>query len=214
MIFSVFQLERLSLENERKGITIKSIIHGTISLILSIILFGLQFPIESCVFCFLSGVFLDIDHLLDFLLWSEDKDFRKFSILGPPYFTQTHYLDTVFHSIDLFSLLVIPLAFSFPTIIVGVIVGFSNHLLLDYLGNGFSFLHYFLLYRVLFEKRKERDLRDAIYQKDGFRCVDCGVTHKLQIHRAIIQGSWVNITEWVTLCEDCHIKRHGSGQFY
>ena len=194
--------------------TLKSIVHIITSLFLSILLFVLQVPIESCVCCFLIGVFLDSDHVLDYFLWSEDKDFKTFSILGPPYLTQIHYTDTLFHSIDVFLLLLIPLALYFPSLLVGTVVGFGNHILLDYLGNGFSHFHYFLVYRVLVEKKKERALRDAIYQKDQWKCVECGGTHKLQIHRAMIQGPWDNLTEWVTLCEACHIQYHGSGQFY
>jgi 5-methylcytosine-specific restriction endonuclease McrA len=85
---------------------------------------------------------------------------------------------------------------------------------LDYLGYRFTPLHFFLLYRVFFEKNKERELKDVILKRDGFQCVDCGVTEKLQIHRTVKQKSWDTLTEWVTLCEECHIKQHGSGQFY
>jgi hypothetical protein len=197
-----------------REITLKSIIHVIISFILTIILFFLNFPIESCVFCFLIGVFIDFDHYLDFLLWSEDKNFKKFSILGPPYFVQSHYTDTLFHSIDLFIILAVLIATYVPSILGGIIIGFASHLVLDYLGYGFTPFHFFLLYRVVFEKRKERELRDDIFKKDGFKCVECGVTQKLQIHRALNQESWDTRTEWMTLCEECHIKHHGSGQFY
>ena len=198
----------------RRWIALKSIIHVITSLLLSIVLFLLNFPNSTYVFCFLIGVFIDFDHYLDFLLWSKDKNFKKFSILGPPYFVQIHYTDTLFHSVDLFTLLVIPIVAYCPSILTGVIIGFSSHLVLDYLGYGFSPFHFFFLYRVFFEKSKERDLRDAIFTRDGFKCVDCGAIQKLQIHRALNQESWETITEWVTLCEECHIKQHGSGQFY
>lgn len=198
----------------RRGIALKSIIHVVTSLILAIILFFLNFPSEAYVFCFLIGVFIDFDHYIDYLLWSEDKNFKKFSILGPPYFVQIHYTDTLFHSIEVFTVLLIPIATFFPSILGGVTIGFSSHLFLDYLGYRGSPLHFFLFYRVLFEKSKERKLRDAIFRRNEFKCADCGATQKLQIHRALKLGSWDTITEWVTLCEECHIKSHGSGQFY
>lgn len=194
--------------------TLKSIIHVFTSLLLSILLFFLNVPIESCIFCILVGVFLDFDHYLDFLLWSEDRDFQKFSILGPPYFVHIHSTDTLFHSIDLFIIPTILIRLYVPSILVGTIIGFTSHLVLDYLGYGFTPLHFFFLYRVLIEKRKEQELRDRILKRDRFQCVECGVTQKLQIHRTINQKSWNTFTEWVTLCEDCHIKHHGSGQFY
>jgi hypothetical protein len=120
----------------------------------------------------------------------------------------------LFHSIDLFIILVILIATFLPNILAGVTIGFFSHLVFDYLGYGFSPLHFFFFYRAFFEKSKERDLRDATFRRDEHKCVDCNATEKLQIHRALKQKSWETITEWVTLCEECHIKKHGSGQFY
>lgn len=192
----------------------KTIVHAVTSLLISIIMYFANLPIESCVFCFLVGVFVDVDHFLDFLLWEEDKDLKKFWILGHNYFIEVHSTDYLFHSIDLFSLLIIPFILYWPALGFGMIVGFAGHLILDQIGFHYDSFHFFLLYRIFVEKRKSLELRDAVLKRDGFKCRDCGATQKLQLHRKSRQKSWDTVDEWMTVCEECHMKRHGSGVFY
>lgn len=184
------------------------------SLIISAVLYFVGLPIVSCLLCFLAGIFVDADHYLDFLLWSKRRDFRRFRILGPPHFTQIHLTDTLFHSVELIVLLAIPIYYYSPEIAIGLTLGFISHIALDHVGFNFHPLHFFLSYRIIVEKKKERFLRDSVFRRDGYKCTECSATENLQIHRRSKQKSWDSIDEWVTLCEECHIKSHGSGLFY
>jgi len=172
---------------------------------------------EAYIFCFLTGVFLDVDHLVDYLWWSEERSLKKFFFLGPGYFNNPHPTDRFLHSVDLFILLITPVMLYWPILGIGVIMGFIGHLILDFAGFGFSPLDFFLLYRVFVWKRKILTLREKVLRKDGFKCRDCGATSKLQIHRDTKLGrfnGWERAEEWTTVCEQCHIQRHKTGMLY
>lgn len=193
------------------------IVHAISSLLISVIMYFANLPVESCVLCLLTGVFVDIDHFIDYLLWSKDKTLKKFWILGPSHYTEIHLTDTLLHSIDLFSLLVIPFILYWPIAAIGIMTGFFSHLALDQIGFRYNPLHFFLLYRIFVEKKKERTLRDTVLKRDGFKCRDCGAMDNLQLHRnlqLLHRTSWNTIEEWTVVCEKCHMKRHGSGMFY
>lgn len=60
-------------------------------------------------------------------------------------------------------------------------------------------------------------IKDAIRLRDGYKCVDCGMSQfahidkygkALDVHR-VIAGAPYSQTELVTLCRSCHGKRHG-----
>jgi hypothetical protein len=97
---------------------------------------------------------------------------------------------------------------------IGMIVGFGSHLILDQIGYPYDSLHFFLLYRIFVEKKKVIELRDAVFRRDGFKCRNCKATNNLQIHEKNLHGlpfqknPWA-IDEWITVCEKCHIQRHG-----
>ena len=195
----------------------KALVHAAVSLAIGVPLYLAFSSVEAFVLCFLTGLFLDVDHLIDYLWWSEDKNLRRFFSLGPGYFDRPHSTDKFLHSIELFSLLVIPIMLTQPIFGVGVIVGFIGHISLDFWGFGFSPFHFFLSYRAIVEKKRVISLREAILERDDFRCRNCGATGDLQIHKGIKLGRlgrWNNVDEWTTVCEPCHIQRHETGMFY
>jgi len=195
----------------------KAIVHAIVSLVIGIPLYLAFSSIEAYIFCFLTGVFLDVDHLIDYLWWSKDKSLRMFFILGPGYFDKPHSTDKFLHSIEIFSLLVIPIILHQPTLGIGLIVGFVGHIALDFVGFGFSPFHFFLFYRAIIEKNKVLLLKEAVFKRDGYKCIGCGATSHLQIHRDIKIGrlnGWDRVDEWKTVCEQCHIGRHKTGMFY
>lgn len=195
----------------------KVVVHVAVSLVIGIPLYFAFPSVDTYVFCFLTGVFLDVDHFIDYLWWSKDKSLKKFFILGPSYFDDPHSTDRFLHSIDLFSLFAVPIMLLQPALGIGIIVGFASHIVLDFVGFGFSLFYFFFLYRFVFGKRKILSLREAVLKKDRFRCRDCGVTGNLQIHRDIklvrLNG-WDRVEEWTTVCEQCHMQRHQTGMFY
>ena len=54
-----------------------------------------------------------------------------------------------------------------------------------------------------------QDKRKLILARDNCHCVDCGATHNLQVHhlRYINLGN-EPLADLITLCGDCHTKRH------
>jgi hypothetical protein len=48
--------------------------------------------------------------------------------------------------------------------------------------------------------------KKLVKERDG-RCVDCGSESLLEVHR-LVPGSKYTVEGCVTLCEDCHAKRH------
>ena len=54
-------------------------------------------------------------------------------------------------------------------------------------------------------------VRNQVLERDGWRCQDCGAAKDLQVHhmkpRSQLGG---DVTQnLITLCADCHQKRHG-----
>lgn len=200
-----------------EGKLMKAIAHATVSLAIGLPLYVAFSSVEAYVFCVLTGVFLDVDHFIDYLLWSKDRNLKKFFILGPDYSDDPHPTDKFLHSIDLFSIFVIPIMLYQPILSIGIIAGFAGHIALDLTGFGFGPFYFFFSYRVVVGKRKILSLREAILKKDGFRCKDCGATDNLHIHRDIKLGhlnGWDRVEEWTTVCERCHIQRHKTGMFF
>lgn len=53
-------------------------------------------------------------------------------------------------------------------------------------------------------------VKDAVRQRDGYRCVDCGKAREgraLDVHR-LVPGSAYTLEGCVTVCRGCHRKRH------
>jgi membrane-bound metal-dependent hydrolase YbcI (DUF457 family) len=101
----------------------------------------------------LSGIFIDLDHLADFLLLSGEK----FSV--PNFFSWCEEVrwDRIFivlHSIELLALTAVLAYWRRSDLLLGFVFGAGSHLLLDHVGNRepiadqrFSAWFYFLSYR-------------------------------------------------------------------
>ena len=101
--------------------------------------------------CFLFGVFMDVDHELDFFIeygrftlsardLSEQMMNRRFSVLP-------------FHSIE-FILLLCLLSYTYPWLI-GAVIGVSVHLVFDKVFNGIRLRGLFFIYRAVNGFRRE-----------------------------------------------------------
>ena len=191
----------------------KVIIHALASTFLSLLVYAYSNSFEVSILCFLLGVFIDVDHALDYLMWSNNRSLRTFFKLGPDYFTNPHSTDRVLHSIDLWLPLILFTMVILPELAIGVAVGFIGHITLDFLGFSSS---PFLLHRVLRWKNQVVELRKTVLERDGYRCRDCGAASTLQMHneRNFSCTKWNKLRDWVSLCERCHMSRHGSGMFY
>ncbi len=107
--------------------------------------------------CFLSGIFIDLDHHLDY--WLERKEL-PLSYKKLCDFCHSDYeskLRLVLHSYELLILLWVSIYyFSLSTVWVGVALGFTTHIICDEIANPVRPLAYFLTYRIKhnFNRRK------------------------------------------------------------
>jgi hypothetical protein len=53
-------------------------------------------------------------------------------------------------------------------------------------------------------------LREAVFRRDGHRCVECGSTERLSAHHKVYAPDWEkqSTADLETLCWPCHEKRH------
>ena len=97
--------------------------------------------------CLLSGIFIDLDHLLDFLVF-EKNPFNLKAFLSWCYQIKGRKAYLVLHSYELYLLLLITASLFPGAIFTGLLLGVGLHLFLDQVGN--KNLHkyfYFLTYR-------------------------------------------------------------------
>lgn len=132
--------------------------HGIISFFISISYYLVTKSLLQSAVVFITGVFLDLDHILDFLVKIK-FNVKKFNVkelfrtykneIQPYYFLLLHGYEFAF---------IIPLIFyisGLKEIAVAVFIGYFTHLLLDNVFNkGKNFLRYFFVYR-MFKKFKE-----------------------------------------------------------
>ncbi|NCN39025.1 MAG: hypothetical protein COY38_03660 [Candidatus Aenigmarchaeota archaeon CG_4_10_14_0_8_um_filter_37_24] len=122
--------------------------HLAASAALSILFYLLTESILGSVSLILVGVFIDLDHFIDY--WIAKKrisfDFKDFF----DYFYAYQYkkASVLFHSVEFIPIIALAGFFLFGKLITyGVLVGFISHIILDYIGNETKPLTYSLVYR-------------------------------------------------------------------
>ena len=140
--------------------------HISISAVTSIaVAYGTRSWPASLV-CFLSGILIDLDHLLDFwlakkkiilsyqALWSfcgKEKDGRLYLI---------------FHSYEIMAVGWLLYAYLQPSVIwLGLLVGMTVHLICDQIFNDFRAFSYFFIYRIKHRFKKEYIFVPGYYEK-------------------------------------------------
>ena len=141
--------------------------HVYSSAVLSGTLFAVTQSALIAVSAFLSGVLIDLDHLIDFLLFSEER----FSIQGFfSWFDEMKWqkVTLLFHSYEVYALLCVAALFYPNPVLLGILLGSGLHLVLDQIGlRGFGRrwnvrfapMYYFLSYRYSVGFRKSGLLR-------------------------------------------------------
>ena len=98
--------------------------------------------------CFLSGIFIDLDHLLDYCIFRKKmcwsiKELEDFC------FERTGKIYLILHSYELMAILWVTVYyFGMQPVWFGIIFGMSVHMLLDQIINPVHPLAYFLFYRL------------------------------------------------------------------
>lgn len=117
---------------------------------------------QVSIAAFLSGIFVDIDHVSDFLIFSDEK----FSIKNVFSWCDDGRWEKIalfFHSYELYFILITLTYYSPHNILIGILLGTGLHIILDQIGNCYlrknfslSLWFYFLTYRILVGFHKDK----------------------------------------------------------
>jgi hypothetical protein len=122
--------------------------HAGISLILAAILFAVFRSLSLSLAALLTGVFIDIDHVVDYL---REYGFRFDAGFFFHSFDETLYKRVIllFHGWEWGALLIILSAITNGNpIVAGVTAGFISHLICDQFSNGVNTWGYFFFFRL------------------------------------------------------------------
>ena len=100
------------------------------------------------VVSFFSGVLIDCDHIIDYF-WEYRKRFIVKEFFYVRYYGKALFCMAIFHSWELLALLSIcAFSMSWNPWILGVTIGFTQHIILDQIFNKPHRLKYFLFWRL------------------------------------------------------------------
>ena len=122
--------------------------HVLASIIFSTLFFVIFKSWKISVYSFLSGVLIDCDHIFDYC-WGHRRRFRIKEFFDVYHNNKALLFITVFHSWVLLALLSIcAFLMSWDPWIVGVTIGFAQHIVLDQIFNKAGRLTYFFFWRM------------------------------------------------------------------
>ena len=110
----------------------------------------------ATIVCFLSGIFIDLDHFLDFALHKKKIPFRYKELFAFCADEKDGRMYLILHSYELFALYWLAVTFyQADAVWIGLGVGVTIHMIADQVANPLKPLAYFLSYRIKqgFEKR-------------------------------------------------------------
>jgi len=140
--------------------------HAIISVGVSVLFASWVKSWQAVLACFLSGIFIDVDHVLDFILsrkkipwtYSELEDFCGRIKQGK--------LHLIFHSYEFWLLFwFAAYQYSFNIVWIGIGVGVCTHIICDQFLNPLRPLAYFFTYRYKHEFNKEYVFKEKYFQK-------------------------------------------------
>ena len=104
---------------------------------------------QISVTVFLSGIFIDLDHILDYFLYEKKikLDIKDFFYKCEALILNKVYL--LLHSYELIIILAILAYFTNDYIVLGLLVGFGTHIMLDLAANKVHFLGYSFIFRLI-----------------------------------------------------------------
>lgn len=109
--------------------------------------------------CFLSGVLIDLDHLIDFYLFSGEK-FSRERFFSRCLEGRRERISLLFHSYERFGLLCVVAWCVDSAVVRGLLWGTGLHVAFDQIGSGRKYRlspwFYFLVYRIAVGFRREK----------------------------------------------------------
>jgi len=143
----------------------KLIHHVAISIVVSALVWAIFRSFTAALACFLTGVFLDIDHLIDYVVnYGWHFRFKRF-------FRAFEYevFENIFIFLHSWEFVVIYLALlwliDWKPVAIGAVIGILVHLLLDHFFNDHSRFAYFLSYRLFHRFSARHFYGDDAYHK-------------------------------------------------
>ena len=104
---------------------------------------------QISVTVFLSGIFIDLDHILDYFLYEKKikLDIKDFFYKCEALILNKVYL--LLQSYELIIILAILAYFTNDYIVLGLLIGFGTHIMLDLAANKVHFLGYSFIFRLI-----------------------------------------------------------------
>ncbi len=122
--------------------------HVIASLLFSTLIFMIFKSWKITAVSFFSGVLIDIDHVFDYS-WEFRKRFRVKEFFDTHYNDRNLFYMVIFHSWELLALLSIcAFSMSWNSWIVGVTIGFTQHIILDQIFNKTNRWIFFFFWRL------------------------------------------------------------------
>ena len=116
--------------------------------------------------CFLSGIFIDIDHVIDYVIFRKKFPDSYQDLYDFGYKEDKAKLFLFFHSYELFLLLwILVFCVKMEPIWLGFAVGLTGHMICDQFVNPVRPLGYFLFFRLKQNFERRKILTDAFYKK-------------------------------------------------
>jgi len=124
--------------------------HILSSVVLALVIYYFLKSTAASLATIISGIFIDLDHILDFLISSPDKYFSIKDFLSTKNYMcqKNHKAYVPLHSYELLLLLWILTYYqNWHPVLIGLSSGLTLHLVLDDIGNHLKTLSYFLIFR-------------------------------------------------------------------
>ncbi|MDI6641081.1 MAG: hypothetical protein QME68_02050 [Elusimicrobiota bacterium] len=121
--------------------------HIPIALAVSTATYFVSKSIEISVWCFIAGIFIDLDHLFDYFITKGIKfDIKDF--FDKCYRCQLKKYYILFHSYEFIAILAVITYLFNSNILSGITIGSAVHLFLDVFSNSEHLLVYSFIYRL------------------------------------------------------------------
>ncbi len=140
------------------------IVHTAASGIISLIFASITKSLGGSIVCFLSGILIDIDHLIDFWIAKKKIILSYKGLFSFCAWEKEGKLYLIFHSLELLMALWLAIFLLNLNIVwVGFVIGLTFHLLLDWFSNPLRPWVYFFFYRV-----KHGFAKEFIYSREYY----------------------------------------------
>jgi hypothetical protein len=137
----------------------KTSVHVSTSAMLAAALYAYSRSVPEAASCLMSGVLIDLDHVVDFYLFSGER-FSLANFFSWYAESRWQRITLIFHSYELFGILCAIAYYLDSAVLRGIVWGAGLHLLLDQLGNPRTFRlspwFYLLGYRIAMGFRRDK----------------------------------------------------------